>query len=282
MPTNGLFVSPGQLPCLGQSNVNANQAAVDCSNIGPNNVARVNNYNATANGGNWWNNYRPLTQYGDVYLITHGGFANYNSLQVSWQKQSGPITFLTNYTFSKVLGTRDGQTDNGAGNGKAVDPFNLKNNYGTLAYDHTHVVNLSYVWNLPKFIHGSKFVEGAINGWQISGFTTYSAGAPIQPNTGGNLNRTANGLTFPTAGAPSLPDNTVTLPNGLKSSQVNSGTWVWYRPERRWLYADCSGSNVRPASPCVGSVLQFELLCTADSWPAGYSGVAVYPRASEL
>ena len=49
--------------------------------------------------------------------LSHGSYANYNSLQVSWQKQSGPVVFLTNYTFSKVLGIRDGQTDNGAGNG---------------------------------------------------------------------------------------------------------------------------------------------------------------------
>ena len=65
------------------------------------------------------NDYRPLNNYQDIYVISHGGYANYNSLQVSWQKQSGPITFLTNYTFSKVLGIRDGQSDNGNGNGTA-------------------------------------------------------------------------------------------------------------------------------------------------------------------
>ena len=224
-PANGLFVSPGQLPCVGQSNVNANQAALDCSAMGPNGVTRDNNYNYTGNNSLWYNAYRPMNQYNDVYLITHASYANYNSLQVSWQKQSGPITFLTNYTWSKVLGTRDGQSDNGPSTGKLVDPFNLRNNYGPLAYDHSHLVNLSYVWNLPKLVHGSRALEGTINGWQLSGFTTYAAGAPIQPNTGGNLNFTANGLSFPTAGAPSIPDNTVTLPNGLKSSQVNSGTW---------------------------------------------------------
>jgi Carboxypeptidase regulatory-like domain len=225
MPGSGLFISPSALPCVGQPNVTADQAAVDCSAMGPNNVTRDNNYNATINGGNWYNNFRPMTQYGDVYLVTHGGYANYNSLQVSWQKQSGPITFLTNYTFSKVLGTRDGQTDNGAGNGKLVDPFSLRNNYGPLAYDHTHILNLSYVWNLPKLVHGSRFVEGAVDGWQITGYTTYSSGAPIQPNTGGNLNLTANGLSYPVAGAPSIPDNTITLPNGLKSNSINAGTW---------------------------------------------------------
>jgi hypothetical protein len=165
-------------------------------------------------------------------VISHGGYANYNSLQASWQKQSGPVTFLTNYTFSKVLGTRDGQTDNGAGNGRGVDPFNLKANYGPLAYDHTHILNLSYVWNMPKFVHGSKVLGGAINGWQLSGWTTYQSGVPIQPNTGGNLNATfAGGLTTPlqgtvlASGGNLLPDNTILLPNGLRSNNVNAATW---------------------------------------------------------
>ncbi len=58
------------------------------------------NYKLTFNANDW----RPLNVYQDVYLLYHGSYANYNSLQVSWQKQSGPVTFLTNYTFSKVLG----------------------------------------------------------------------------------------------------------------------------------------------------------------------------------
>jgi hypothetical protein len=202
---------------------------MDClgSNFGTPNYTIYN----TAFDTNAIQAYRPLTQYGDLYIISHGGYANYNSLQASWQKQSGPVTFLTNYTFSKVLGTRDGQTDNGAGNGRGVDPFNLKSNYGPLAYDHTHIINLSYVWNLPKFVHGSKILGGAVNGWQLSGWTTYQSGAPIQPNTGGNLNAIfAGGLTVPLQGSQTntgnlLPDNSILLPNGLRSNAVNAGTW---------------------------------------------------------
>jgi len=227
-PAVGFNVSPGALSCHDPStpgnNVTPDNSALDCqnSNFGTSNAhIYAHGFNDPDRQG-----YRPLTQYGDVYIISHGGYANYNSLQASWQKQSGPVTFLTNYTFSKVLGTRDGQTDNGAGNGRGVDPFNLKANYGPLAYDHTHIINLSYVWNLPKFVHGSKILGGAVNGWQLSGWTTYQSGAPIQPNTGGNLNAGfAGGLTVPTAGAPDLPDNSILLPNGLKSNNVNAGTW---------------------------------------------------------
>ncbi|HEX4425265.1 MAG TPA: carboxypeptidase regulatory-like domain-containing protein [Terriglobales bacterium] len=209
-PIAHVNTSPNPLVCN-----NGDNNALACAN-----PVAATSYNAGFNG----NNYRPLNNYQDIYLLSHGSYANYNSLQVSWQKQSGPITFITNYTFSKVLGIRDGQTDNGGGNGPIVDPFSLKNNYGILAYDHTHILNLGYVWNLPKPIHGNRILAGTVNGWQLSGYTTFQSGAPIQPNTT-NLNATYASLTYPTAGAPDLPDNTILLPNGLRSTAVNPSTW---------------------------------------------------------
>src|SRR6185437_1671884 len=76
------------------------------------------------------NDFRPLTNYQNIYLHTHRGYANYNSLQAAWQKQSGPVNFQLNYVFSKVLGTRDWNSSNGASDGQGNDPFSLANNYG--------------------------------------------------------------------------------------------------------------------------------------------------------
>jgi len=215
-PTTGKNVSPSAPACT--SATPTNNQALACNSV-PANGSYTQAFNA--------NDYRPLTNYQDVYLLGHGSYANYNSLQVSWQKQSGPVTFLANYTFSKVLGITDGQTDNGPGNGEVVDPFSIRNNYGPLAYDHTHILNFSYVWNMPKFIHGNRILAGAVNGWQLSGYTTYQSGAALQPNIVNNMNVASAGipLTYPTNGAPDLPDNTITLANGLKSTNVNTSTW---------------------------------------------------------
>jgi len=170
------------------------------------------------------NDYRPLNNYTNVDVVNHGSYANYNSLQATWQKQSGPVTFLANYTFSKVLGIQDGETDNGPGNGVGGDPFSIHNNYGPLAYDHTHIVNLSYVWNMPKFVHGNAILGGAVNGWQFSGYTTFQSGAALQPNLT-NLNANYPGVTYPTNQAPDLPDLTFPLPNGLRSTQPSTSSW---------------------------------------------------------
>lgn len=133
--------------------------------------------------------YYPLREYSGMTLVTHGSYSNYNGFIATWQKQTGRMTFTTNYTFSKVLGTRDGETDNGTGQGTLEDSFNLANNYGVLGFDHTHIFNAAYVINMPSPIHGNPILGGVVNGWELSGITQFSSGAAIQPNiTEGQLN----------------------------------------------------------------------------------------------
>jgi hypothetical protein len=174
--------------------------------------------------------YRPIQSYQNVLQLSHAAYSYYNSLQATFTKQSGPVTFLTNYTFSKVLGIRDGGSNNGPGNGTGTDPFVLRNNYGVLAYDHTHILNLTYNWALPSPIHGSNFgtklAGQAVNGWKLSGYTTYQSGAPLQINTNENFNVSyAGGLTVPTVAHPNLPNNGITLPSGEIATSVNTSTW---------------------------------------------------------
>ncbi len=146
--------------------------------------------NNPADSGFPQNDYYPLANYTGMTLIGHGSYSNYNAFMASWQKQSGRVTFTTNYTFSKVLGIRDNQTDNGAGAGNSLDPFNIRNNYGVLGWDHTHIFNAAYVINLPSPVHGNKLLGGIANGWVVSGITQLQSGAPIQNATGGTLNVT--------------------------------------------------------------------------------------------
>jgi hypothetical protein len=132
--------------------------------------------------------FRPYQNYGTALIeVQHGSYSNYNALMLNWQKQSGRVTFATNYTFSKLLGIRDGQTNNGNGNGTNLDPFNIRNNYGVLNYDHTHIFNASYIFTLPNLIHDNAFLKGVANGWEISGITQLQSGPPLQGNTYGNL-----------------------------------------------------------------------------------------------
>ncbi len=104
------------------------------------------------------------------------------------------------------------------------------NNYGPLDYDHTHILNLVYNWNLPSPIHSNSFAThfagGAVNGWQLSGYTAFQSGGPIQGKLGTSLNaQYPSGLTVPTIQHPDLPDNSYVLPNGLRAVNVSPSVW---------------------------------------------------------
>jgi hypothetical protein len=129
------------------------------------------------------NDYLPYHNYSGIQLVSHGSYAYYNAAIVSWQKQTGQVTWTANYAFSKVLGVRDGYSGNGAQSGYALNPYSASANYGVLGYDHTHIFNFAYIVNLPKYKTSNKFLSGAINGWELSGITQAQSGPPLQPNT---------------------------------------------------------------------------------------------------
>ncbi|HVW78141.1 MAG TPA: carboxypeptidase regulatory-like domain-containing protein [Alloacidobacterium sp.] len=135
----------------------------------------------------YYSGYRPYKNYGVLNVIQHGSYSNYNGMVLALQKQTGRYTLLANYTWSKVMGIRDGQSDNGSGDGTMIDPFNLRANYGPLAYDHTHIFNTAYVLHLPG-THSTALMNALTNGWDLSGDVQVQSGAPIQPNTSGTLN----------------------------------------------------------------------------------------------
>ena len=142
---------------------------------------------APGDANNNKDNYRPYCGpvngqcmgYGRLLVVNHNGWANYNALQVSWNKNTGWITYGLNYTWSKALGIN---TD--------ADPLNLHNDYGVLNTDRSHVVNANYQIDLGRRFHGDNpFVRGLANGWQFSGITTFQSGPNIQAAspTGFNL-----------------------------------------------------------------------------------------------
>ncbi len=72
-------------------------------------VTGINNYNNGATLPSTFSNlnqYRPYSNYAGIALQSHGSYANYNAFIATWQKQSGRVTFTTNYTFSKTSASR--------------------------------------------------------------------------------------------------------------------------------------------------------------------------------
>ncbi len=176
------------------------------------------------------NDFYPMHMYGQALLLTHESWEKYNSLQASWRKNGAKLNFQANYTFSKVMGIWDGDTSNGTGNGSTVWPFVLGENSGPLDYDHTHIFNIWYIYNLPSPIHGNRLLSGAINDWKLSGWNTYQAGANLQANlptlNAGYASTPGGATASATSSCLSTGTCLFQLPNGLWASNVNSSTWL--------------------------------------------------------
>jgi hypothetical protein len=141
------------------------------------------------------NFYRPYLGFGQTRLTTFGASSNYHSMQLGVTRRLGKgVTGGLAYTWSKVLGVA-------AGDGDTLHPTNSRvADYGPLFFDRTHNFVFNYVWDIPGLARGGNALDNPagrilLNGWQISGITTFQTGQPdnigfsIQGIGGADVNR---------------------------------------------------------------------------------------------
>jgi hypothetical protein len=136
--------------------------------------------------------WRPYPNYESIQVLAHKLYANYNGLQTSWNKQKGRFTYGLNYTWSKTLGVHGGYI-----NGTPGDSFNLRNDYGPLSYDRSHIVNATYWVDLGNPVHGNAVLKQVANSWQLSGITGWQSGpnmASIDYNSNFGLSGSITGV----------------------------------------------------------------------------------------
>ena len=127
-------------------------------------------------------NFVPFRLYNQINVISHNFYSNYHSLQSRLVKQVGNFNVQASYTFSKVLGIR------GGGSGDIADGVNMRNNYGPLSLDRTHLLAVAYNWELGELVkNGNGFLKGVTNGWQISGITNFGSGVELAASDTSNF-----------------------------------------------------------------------------------------------
>ncbi len=157
--------------------------------------------------------YRPLQGYGDINQATNNLYANYNSMQLSWARHVGRYTVQANYTYQKALGIV----------APTYNPFNLGSNYGILPSDRRHLFNIAYSVDLGTQVHSNHFVNGAANGWQISGITQLESGANL--TYGGNYSGVPNtnyGMSLSCVATAAETAAGITCPNGQATGSGGS------------------------------------------------------------
>ena len=137
---------------------------------------------------------RPYADIGAFKIASPVGRAAFHSLQFTtrYRTRHG-LSFTTAYTWSKSLDTRSTYS---AGGGMAQDPLcPMDGERGLSEFDRAHVLAISWVYELPTPFKGQAGAGGAfarhlLGGWQTSGLTRLTSGAPFScmSGTGNSLN----------------------------------------------------------------------------------------------
>jgi hypothetical protein len=137
---------------------------------------------------------RPYLGYGDIQYYNYDANSSYHSLQVTANRRfkhglQGGLA----YTWSKAMDYDD------------IDTANLSylespkvRNYGEAGFDRTHILKMNWIYEMPggsRWLPGwrgvSVLAKAVLDGWQVSGITTFMSGAPQGVSlslTSGNAN----------------------------------------------------------------------------------------------
>jgi len=99
--------------------------------------------------------------------------SRYNSLQVSVSHNTGSLSFLAAYTFSKCM-------DNASSLQESINPFDPRLSEALCNFDVMHNFVFSYTWLMPfdKLV-SSGWARKIAGGWSLSGVTNFATGLPI-------------------------------------------------------------------------------------------------------
>ena len=193
---------------------------------------------------------RPYPGLGKVLSLENVAGSSYHALQATLRHTGGGLTAGISYSYSHSLDDASDRSDP-----VLVNSYDLRENRASSNFDERHLLNLSYVYQLPlrSFLHRFKdwayepqdagvpdkccsaVVNQIINGWEFSGVTIFQSGTPFTViNSAGNT-----GI--------SLTDNAgVSSGLGIASS---------YPDVMRGLPSP--GNNARSVGPLQGNPSQF-------------------------
>ena len=128
--------------------------------------------------------FRPYNKYQNITGSVTAGKAQFDSMQVSLQRNVGFMSLQANYTWSKAL-SEGANLNNGSLMG-ALPDYGTHFLWGISPSDRAQAFSTAYVFRVPNAHSGSSFVNGLANGWEISGITQIESGAQITNQSSGN------------------------------------------------------------------------------------------------
>jgi hypothetical protein len=149
---------------------------------------------------------RPYPGLGRVLSLQNVADSSYHAFQFTLRRSRGPLTAGLSYTYSHSLDNASDRSDP-----VLVNSYNLRENWASSNFDERHLVNFSYLYQIPNFARSfwdaavepltpdadgastttgnccSRVVNEIFGGWEISGVTLFQSGTPFTViNSAGN------------------------------------------------------------------------------------------------
>jgi hypothetical protein len=139
---------------------------------------------------------------GQVFSLQNIANSSYNSLQMTLRRTKGPLTLGVSYSYSHSI-------DDSSDRSEAILPnaYNLAQNRASSDFDQRHLLNISYIYQLPleKWFTGftawadkdptntvaghgfTDFQKRLMTDWELSGITLFATGTPFSVVNGGSV-----------------------------------------------------------------------------------------------
>jgi hypothetical protein len=159
----------------------------DPANLAPGSAGPCGQFGETPSGGSWTTLPGPSIYAGKTFLssrplgpqfdtnpyVSTVANSRYNSLQLSLSHNTGSLSFMAGYTYSKCM-------DNASGLQDSTYPFDPRLSISLCNFDVTHNFVFSYNWLLPfdRFVTAG-WAKRVVGGWSLSGITNFATGLPI-------------------------------------------------------------------------------------------------------
>ena len=143
--------------------------------------------------------------FGQIFSLQNVADSNYNGLQATLRRNTGPLTLGVSYTYSHSIDDSSDRSDT-----TLVNSFNLSSNKASSNFDQRHLLNISYVYKLDSFVNKlrywfsdigyddsapksvpmpenpSSWTRALEDGWELSGITLFQTGTPFSVINGGS------------------------------------------------------------------------------------------------
>jgi hypothetical protein len=186
-------------------------------------AAYLMNNNLSKNVNFYNNALLPYLGWGSLNAVETLAYSRYNAMMLRVSRRfSNNFSVDVNYTYSKVMDIVDNDSD------QITNPFNIAQNYAPAGYNQTNVVQVDFVYTVPK-VRGrldNAFGRQVFNGWEISGLFRSQSGMPVTVTSNGNLYGVNLGSQYPNYNGDAYANtNRFQVLNPAAFTRPNDGSW---------------------------------------------------------